>query len=296
MQRPSAGYRGGTRASHQYSHNHHDENGNNTDENSSLSNSDDQQDRKEYLSSMDMNNDFESAIRNLRPSAVQQKKIKANLNISKQKADLPQLNLNNDENHHQQQGSSNEENHLPMKSSSSASNRWFPKADVGHVDSDDFIRHNHVGQFTESQQLSEVTDQPTPPALLTTIPPVGISTRPTAVIASAVPMRSISAFFSGSSAIKKGNGNLSMNIHDKLSCKTNGQQQQQQQISSPSAFQPIHVVSDALPKSITNKPVPLLMDIPQHKALERGQQLTKVHISHPQTPSIVHVNFSLLFI
>ena len=33
------------------------------------------------------------------------------------------------------------------------------------------------------------------------------------------------------------------------------------------------------------------MDIPQHKALERGQQLTKVHISHPQSPSIVHVKF-----
>jgi hypothetical protein len=31
------------------------------------------------------------------------------------------------------------------------------------------------------------------------------------------------------------------------------------------------------------------MDIPQHKALERGQQLNKVHISHPQSPSIVHV-------
>jgi len=33
------------------------------------------------------------------------------------------------------------------------------------------------------------------------------------------------------------------------------------------------------------------MDIPQHKALERGQQLNKVHISHPQSPSIVHVKF-----
>ena len=32
------------------------------------------------------------------------------------------------------------------------------------------------------------------------------------------------------------------------------------------------------------------MDIPQHKALERGQQLTKVHISHPQSPSIIHVD------
>ncbi len=36
------------------------------------------------------------------------------------------------------------------------------------------------------------------------------------------------------------------------------------------------------------------MDIPQHKALERGQQLNKVHISHPQSPSIVHVNLDFI--
>lgn len=36
------------------------------------------------------------------------------------------------------------------------------------------------------------------------------------------------------------------------------------------------------------------MDIPQHKALERGQQLTRVHVSHPQSPSIVHVNLLCL--
>jgi hypothetical protein len=29
------------------------------------------------------------------------------------------------------------------------------------------------------------------------------------------------------------------------------------------------------------------MDIPQNKALERGQQLNKMHISHPDSPSIV---------
>ena len=140
MQRPSSGYRGGTRASHQYRQDHHDEN--DLDDNSSLSNSDDQQERKGYLV-MEMNNDFESAIRNLRPSAVQQKKMKTNLNISKQKADLPQLNPTHDENH-DEQNHFNGENHLQEKSSSST-NRWFPKADVGHVDSDDFIRHNHVG-------------------------------------------------------------------------------------------------------------------------------------------------------
>jgi hypothetical protein len=38
------------------------------------------------------------------------------------------------------------------------------------------------------------------------------------------------------------------------------------------------------------------MDIPQHKALVRGQQLNKVHISHPQSPSIVHVNLIFDFL
>jgi hypothetical protein len=138
MQRPSVGYRGGIRAGHHYTNNHHHENGND-DDNISLSNSDEIQERKPY-SSIRINNDFESAIRNLRPSAVQQKKIKTNLNISKQKADLPQLNTTNDEN--QLNGEDDdEENNLQNKQSC----RWFPKADVGHVDSDDFIRHNHVG-------------------------------------------------------------------------------------------------------------------------------------------------------
>jgi hypothetical protein len=67
---------------------------------------------------------------------------------------------------------------------------------------------------------------------------------------------------------------------------------EQERISSPSAFQPINSIQNILPKQSANKPAPVLMDIPQHKALERGQQLTKVHISHPQNPSIVHVNYS----
>lgn len=138
MQRPSSGYRGGTRAAHHYRHGRHDEN-----DNSSLSNSDDQQERKDYLS-IEMHNDFESAIRNLRPSAVQQKRMKSNLNTSNQKANLPQLNPTQDENH-DEQNHFNGDHHREEKSSSSATNRWFPKADVGHVDSDDFIRHNHVG-------------------------------------------------------------------------------------------------------------------------------------------------------
>jgi hypothetical protein len=68
---------------------------------------------------------------------------------------------------------------------------------------------------------------------------------------------------------------------------------EQERISSPSAFQPINSIQNILSKQSTNKSTPVLMDIPQHKSLERGQQLTKVHISHPQSPSIVHVEIFL---
>ncbi len=141
----------------------------------------------------------------------------------------------------------------------------------------------------ESQQPSEIIDQSTtPPALLTAIPPVGISTRPTAIVAPAGPTRSISAFFSSNSSIKKANSNSYTNLQNKSLFKTT----EEQIISSPSAFQPINSLQTILHKQSINKPGPVLMDIPQHKALERGQQLTKVHISHPQSPSIIHVTFS----
>ena len=147
MQRPSVGYRGGIRAGHHYTSTHHHENRNNNDDTNSRSNSDEIQERKLY-SSNGMINDFESAIRNLRPSAIQQKKIKANINISKQKADLPQLNTTNDENQYPSlNGDEDEDEEVEEEQQQQAkpSRRWFPKADVGHVDSDDFIRHNHVG-------------------------------------------------------------------------------------------------------------------------------------------------------
>jgi hypothetical protein len=144
MQRPSIGYRGGIRVGHHYTHTHHIEN-DVDDDNISLSNSDDNLQTKPY-SSLEINNDFESAIRNLRPSATRQKKSKSNLNISKQKADLPQLNTTNDEN---QNNSLNEQKQEENILQDKQSRRWFPKADVGHVDSDDFIRHNHVGKFIQ---------------------------------------------------------------------------------------------------------------------------------------------------
>jgi hypothetical protein len=146
MQRPSIGYRGGIRVGHHYTHTHHIEN-DVDDDNISLSNSDDNLQIKPY-SSLEINNDIESAIRNLRPSATRQKKSKSNLNISKQKADLPQLNKTNDEN---QNNSLNEQKQEENNLQDKQSRRWFPKADVGHVDSDDFIRHNHVGKIIQTE-------------------------------------------------------------------------------------------------------------------------------------------------
>jgi hypothetical protein len=152
MQRPSAGYRGGIRVGHHYTHSHHiRDNDDDDDDNISLSNSDEKDDDNHHRDikhssiypSMTTNSDFESAIRNLRPSATRQKKIKTNLNISKQKADLPQLNTTNDDNNNSLNEQKQDENNLQDKQS----RRWFPKADVGHVDSNAFIRHNHVGKF-----------------------------------------------------------------------------------------------------------------------------------------------------
>ena len=148
MQRPTNGYRGGIRVGHHSTHNHHISM--EDDINLSLSNStsDEKDDIKpsSLYSSIGINNDFESAIRNLRPSATQQKKIKTNLNISKQKADLPQLNTTNDDqtNHTNLHEEKQDEINLQEKSS----RRWFPNPDIGHVESDAFIRHNHVGKFS----------------------------------------------------------------------------------------------------------------------------------------------------
>jgi len=65
--------------------------------------------------------------------------------------------------------------------------------------------------------------------------------------------------------------------------------------TASSAFQPINSIQNLSTNNLNNrqtkiKSQSLLMDIPKHKALKRGQKLTKVHISHSQSPSIVHVN------
>lgn len=141
MQRPSNGYRGGIRVGgYHYSH-INNENDDDSDDNHNHHHPHHQ--RKSY-SPLGINNDFESAIRNLRPLAIHQKKSKSNLNISKQKADLPQLNTTNDENlSNSLNGQKHEEN--------KKSRRWFPNPDVGHVDSDDFIRHNHIGKLLKKK-------------------------------------------------------------------------------------------------------------------------------------------------
>ena len=169
MQRPSGGYRGGIRLSHQKAANYHptesnknDNDDDDDDDRTTLSNSnsdandelddDDHQGKLSYeikkpsslYSKISLNADFESAIRSLRPSAACQKKTKHTLNMSHQKADLPQLNNENQDN-----SSSQNSNHIKSDDKThqeSKSRRWFPKADVGHVDSTVFIRHNHVGK------------------------------------------------------------------------------------------------------------------------------------------------------
>jgi len=266
MQRPSGGYRGGVRVGRQSARTHHVTNDcDDNDEQLTLSNSNsddnDELETKKHASmysKMVATSDFESAIRNLRPSVTRQKKTKTDLNVSKQKADLPQLNMNNE-------------------NTSSNQRQWFPKPDVGRLDSDAFIRHNHV----ESQKHSDNHEPSAPPAILTTIPPVGIATRPTAIVAPAGPTRSMSALFTSKSSVKKatsmGTDQGSLGLSSSLIQ------------TASSAFQPIHTIQNLLHRQSTRKSAPALIDIPQHKPLERGETLHHVHISHPQSPSIVHL-------
>jgi hypothetical protein len=146
MQRPVRGYRGGIRAGPHFTHTHHIKDDNDDDNRLSLSNSssdeieDDNNENdstiKSKNSSMLTSVDIEATIRNLHPLTTRKKKAKTNPNISSQKADLPQLNMITDKT-----------NNLNEQKNDKQSHRWFPKPDIGHVDSNDFIRHNHVGKF-----------------------------------------------------------------------------------------------------------------------------------------------------
>ncbi|CAF0911255.1 unnamed protein product [Rotaria sordida] len=291
MQRPVRGYRGGSRISAYLAHTHGiNDNGDNDHERSSLSNSnlgeteDDNNDiditikskNSSVLSSIAISTDFESVIRSLQPLAIRQKKPKNNSNINSQKADLPQLNMISDTT-----------NTINEQTKDQPTHHWFPKPDVGHVKSNDFIRHNHI----ESQQIGE---QFAPPALLTTMPPADILTRPTAIIAQAAPTRSISTYLLSNSSTKNVNNKIIDDFQTNSILKSNQQSTTSflKQTSS-SAFQPINSIQNLSSNIISRqkkiKSQPILIDIPKHKALERGQKLTKVHISHPQSPSIVNL-------
>ena len=148
MQRPVRGYRGGIRIGSHFTHNRHIEGDDDNDNYLSLSNSNSDEiedDNNENNSTIKSKNsstlspitagaDLELAIRNLRPLATSQKKIKPKPNIGGQKADLPQLNMITDT-----------ADNLNQQTNNKKSQYWFPKPDIGHVDSTDFIRHNHIG-------------------------------------------------------------------------------------------------------------------------------------------------------
>lgn len=104
----------------------------------------------------------------------------------------------------------------------------------------------------------------------------------------------MSAFFSSNSSIKKANSN---NTYDFQNTSPQPITSSLIQTAS-SAFQPINSLQN-LSSNIINrqtkiKSQSILMDIPKHKPLECGQKLTNVHISHPQSPSIIHVFLHLL--
>jgi hypothetical protein len=60
--------------------------------------------------------------------------------------------------------------------------------------------------------------------------------------------------------------------------------------TASSAFQPINSIQKVINQQAKTSSQSVPLDIPQHKSLQRGQKLTKVHISHPESPSVIHVN------
>ncbi|CAF5153416.1 unnamed protein product, partial [Rotaria magnacalcarata] len=152
MQRPIRGYRGdggGIRMSSHLTNSHNLNDDDNVHDRLLLSNSnfgeledDDNNNDKNVtvkskdssiLSSTAISADLESVICNLRPLKIQQKKAKTNSNINSQKADLPQLNMISDTNNMANEQTKDKKLH-----------HWFPKPDIGHAKSNDFIRHNHI--------------------------------------------------------------------------------------------------------------------------------------------------------
>ncbi|UJR16371.1 hypothetical protein I4U23_003274 [Adineta vaga] len=296
MQRPIRSYRGSVRISSHLTHVHrikNDDNDTDVENQLSISNCnserfEDNQNETDLTiksrsssesSSITINTDLEAAIRNLRPLVNGQQKNKTKPNVCSQKADLPQMNMIDDTNDKPNESTNNKQ-----------SEYWFPKPDIGHVDSTDFIRHNHI----ETQQIN---NQSKPPISLTAKPPADISTRPTAIVAPAGPTRSMSAFFTSTSSIRKANNYTLNDFQNISSFKTNSSSLTPSSLiqTATSAFHSINPEQRSS-SNTNNSQIKIkssfssaLMDIPEHKPLERGQKLKRVHISHPQSSSIVHL-------
>lgn len=148
---PVRGYRGGTGASTRV---HHTNDENKHSHSLSLSNSrrsgmvdmNDENDSTEkwkdssMLTTMAIDDEIDSAIRNLRSLTTNKKKTtKENSYSNSQKADLPQLNMMTDKT-----------NSLNEQTKNEPSNPSFPKPNIIYVDSNDFILHNHVGKSINS--------------------------------------------------------------------------------------------------------------------------------------------------
>jgi hypothetical protein len=163
MERPSGGFRFGVRASHRHRRSHHQRtNENNDNEYFMLSDSniddtdDDDDDDDDEQQRQNTNNDssihskvpisseFESAIRNLRPSAVNLNKIRNNANRAQPKAERTQSNINNE--HNEMLTNCNELKQVENLCDAQQSCPWMSKTNINHDKSTAFIRHDRVGQ------------------------------------------------------------------------------------------------------------------------------------------------------
>lgn len=151
MQRPVRGYRSGFGASSHRAHSHrpHDHNQksnslslleSSSDEMADINDENDAMIKSKDSSMLTTDDDIDSAIRHLRSLTTNKKKTtKGHSNTNSQKADLPQLNMITDKT-----------NNFNEQTKDQSSNPWFPKPDIIHVNSNDFIRHNHVGKSIDS--------------------------------------------------------------------------------------------------------------------------------------------------
>ena len=137
-----------------------------------------------------------------------------------------------------------------------------------------------------------------PPVLLTTNLSVNKFSCPTAITIASGPIRSLSIFPPSNSLIKKAKcidvkdrQTINSSTLSKAKCQSTTSFLKQ---ADSTAFESIRSASN-IPLNIINRQTKvnsssIPMNIPKHKALVCGQKLTKVHISHAQSPSIIYVN------